>query len=140
MRQVNGLVKFCLLKMEPDFSLYMTPIQIDPQDPCFPISQPEEYAAELAARFGPYYTLGIPEDTKALTEGRLTEEGFLEMCDQIVTEQEAMLAYELERFKDTGSWPLSFLPQTGYSTSSGRAWTRPIRPLMQKPQRDIRIS
>jgi len=77
----------------------LTPIQVDPADACFPISQPENYSAELAEQFGPYYTLGIPEDTKALTENHLSDEGFIEMCDQIVSEQESMLWYELERFK-----------------------------------------
>jgi predicted AlkP superfamily phosphohydrolase/phosphomutase len=98
-QHVQGLCKFYLQSIEPAFALYMTPIQVDPSDPCFPISQPENYATELAEQFGPYYTLGIPEDTKALTENRLSDEGFIEMCDQIVSEQEAMLWYELERFK-----------------------------------------
>jgi len=98
-QQVKGLCRFYLQSIEPAFALYMTPIQVDPADPCFPISQPENYAAELAKEFGPYYTLGIPEDTKALTENCLSDEGFIEMCDQIVSEQEAMLWYELERFK-----------------------------------------
>jgi predicted AlkP superfamily phosphohydrolase/phosphomutase len=98
-KQVRGLCKFYLQSMQPAFALYLTPIQVDPAAPCFPISQPEDYAAELARKLGPYYTLGIPEDTKALTENRISEQGFLEMCDQIISEQEEMLEYELERFK-----------------------------------------
>jgi len=98
-RHVYGLCKFYLQEVKPTFSLYLTPIQVDPEAPCFPISQPETYAAELAGQIGAYCTLGIPEDTKALTEHHLSEKAFLEMCDEIVKEQEEMLWYELERFK-----------------------------------------
>lgn len=98
-QHVYGLCKFYLSELEPTFALYLTPLQIDPQEPCFPISHPPGYAAELAAKIGPYYTLGIPEDTKAVTENRLEQEAFVEMCYQIIREQEAMLALEMERFK-----------------------------------------
>jgi predicted AlkP superfamily phosphohydrolase/phosphomutase len=97
--KVYGICRFYLAELKPFFSLYLTAVQVDPEAPCFPISQPANYAAELAAKVGTYYTLGIPEDTKAVTEHRLSEDGFLGMCDQIVSEQEAMFRYELERFK-----------------------------------------
>ncbi len=96
---VYGTCRFYLEELKPFFSLYLTPVQVDPQAPCFPISQPANYASELATKVGTYYTLGIPEDTKAVTEHRLTEDAFLGMCDQIVTEQEAMFRHELARFK-----------------------------------------
>jgi predicted AlkP superfamily phosphohydrolase/phosphomutase len=100
LKKVHGLCKFFLVRTKPEFELYLTPIQVDPREPCFPISNPDEYAVEMAKHIGDYYTLGMPEDTKALTEGRIDEEALLGMCDQIVTEQEKMLRYELERLKE----------------------------------------
>lgn len=100
LKKVQGLCKFFLVGMQPEFDLYLTPVQVDPREPCFPISNPDEYAAEMAKHIGDYYTLGMPEDTKALTEDRIGEEALLGMCDEIVTEQEKMLRYELERLKE----------------------------------------
>jgi predicted AlkP superfamily phosphohydrolase/phosphomutase len=101
MKNVYGICKFYLTNVSPEFELYLSPIQIDPKEPCFPISNPEEYAAEIAGQTGgAFYTLGLPEDTKALTENRFQEDAFLQMCDDIISEQEKMLWFELERFKD----------------------------------------
>ncbi len=100
MKTATGIVKFYLSEVNPEFGLYMTPVQINPKDPAFVISSPDEYIRELANEVGYFYTLGMPEDTKALEEGRTDEEAFITMCDEIVDEQEKMLWYELNRFKE----------------------------------------
>lgn len=100
MKTTSGIVKFYLSELNPEFELYMTPVQINPKDPAFVISSPDEYIKELANQVGHFYTLGMPEDTKAVEEGRTDEEAFIGMCDEIVEEQEKMLWYELNKFKD----------------------------------------
>ncbi len=100
MKTATGIVKFYLNQAGPDFELYMTPVQINPKDPAFVISSPDDYIRELAGEVGHFYTLGMPEDTKAVEEGRTDEEAFITMCDEIVEEQEKMLWYELNRFKE----------------------------------------
>jgi predicted AlkP superfamily phosphohydrolase/phosphomutase len=99
MRHVSGMAKFYLVSTKPDLNLYMTAIQVDPREPAFPISQPPEFAAELAQRVGDYHTLGMPEDTKALSEGRLDEASFLKLCQEVHQERLKMLWSELERFE-----------------------------------------
>jgi predicted AlkP superfamily phosphohydrolase/phosphomutase len=100
MKTATGIVKFYLNQTHPDFELYMTPVQINPKDPAFVISSPDDYIRELANEIGYFYTLGMPEDTKAIEEGRSDEEAFITMCDEIVEEQERMLWFELDRFKE----------------------------------------
>ncbi|RJQ21749.1 MAG: phosphodiesterase [Nitrospiraceae bacterium] len=100
MKTVSGTVKFYLNRTSPEFELYMTPVQINPSDPVFVISSPDDYVKELAGNLGNFYTLGMPEDTKALEEGRTDEEAFISMCDEIVEEQEKMLWYEMNRFSE----------------------------------------
>jgi predicted AlkP superfamily phosphohydrolase/phosphomutase len=100
MKTTSAIVKFCLKQVEPEFELYMTPVQINPKDPAFVISSPDDYIKELAKEIGCFYTLGMPEDTKAIEEGRTDEEAFITMCDEIVEEQEKMLWYEMNRFKE----------------------------------------
>jgi len=98
--QVSGIGRFYLTSLKP-LGLYLTPIQIDPKDPSFPLSHPKDYAAELAQILGgPFATLGMPEETKGLSEDRIPDEAFLEMCTSINSEREKMFDFELGRFKE----------------------------------------
>ncbi len=99
-KTTTGIVKFFLNCIKPELDLYMTSVQINPKDPAFIISSPDEYIKELADKLGHFYTLGMPEDTKAFEEGRINEESFIAMCDEIIDEQEKMLWYEMERFNE----------------------------------------
>lgn len=100
MNTTSGTIKFYLNGINPDLELYMTPVQINPKDPAFVITNPDEYIQELSREIGIFYTLGMPEDTKAFEEGRMDEEAFISMCDEVIEEQEKMLWYELDRFKE----------------------------------------
>jgi predicted AlkP superfamily phosphohydrolase/phosphomutase len=100
MKTVSGIVKFYLNAIEPDFELYMTAVQINPKDPAFVITSPDSYIKDLSDKLGYFYTLGMSEDTKAFEEGRIDEETFISMCDEIVDEQELMLWHELDNLKE----------------------------------------
>jgi predicted AlkP superfamily phosphohydrolase/phosphomutase len=100
MKHVTGTVKFYLNEIKPEFELYMTSVQVNPRDPAFVISSPDSYVNELARDLGAFYTLGISEDTKALEEGRIDEDAFISMCDEIMGEQENMLWHEINRFRE----------------------------------------
>ncbi|WP_246197934.1 alkaline phosphatase family protein [Solidesulfovibrio aerotolerans] len=97
---VRGLTRLWLGSVTP-LALYLGPLQIDPSQPHLPIAAPPGYAAELATALGgPYATLGMPEETKGLTDGVMTDEAFLALCDDVTREREAMLDYELGRFRE----------------------------------------
>jgi len=98
-RKLHGILKFYLKSIEPDFQLYVSPINFDPESPVFPISYPYNYSEKLAKKTGLYYTQGMPHDTWALTEDRLDEKEFLEHVDEILDENERMLKEELKEFK-----------------------------------------
>ncbi len=100
LKTVTGMAKFYLVSREPAVRLYMTPLEPDPRDPAFNIASPEGYAAELAEAMGPYHTLGMPEDTKALNEGAMSEEMFVEQCNEITEERFAQFWHEFERFRE----------------------------------------
>jgi predicted AlkP superfamily phosphohydrolase/phosphomutase len=95
----QGIVRFYLKAVRPDFELYMSPIQIDPRAPAMPISTPSGYSKELAEAIGPYYTQGIAEETWALNEGRLNEEEYLTQSEFILQQTLKMFDYELDRFE-----------------------------------------
>jgi predicted AlkP superfamily phosphohydrolase/phosphomutase len=98
-RKVYGIVRFYLKSIKPDFGLYVSPINFDPQNLLFHISYPYNYSKKLAKKIGLYYTQGMPHDTWALTENRLDERAFLELTDEILREREGILKNELEEFK-----------------------------------------
>jgi predicted AlkP superfamily phosphohydrolase/phosphomutase len=93
---VRGIARFLVTSTQPEFSLYVTPIQIDPEAPALPISHPPYYAAYLARLLGTYATLGMAEDTWALNEGAIDEAAFLEQAWLTLAEREAMFENALE--------------------------------------------
>ena len=100
LQTVRGLVRFHLVRLDPEFALYASPINFDPDVPLYPISAPADYAAELAERFGPFHTTGMVEDHAGLSNERFGEEAFLDQCETAWLEREAMMLHELERFKE----------------------------------------
>jgi len=97
---VSAIGRFHLASLDP-VGLYLSPLQFAPHDPVAPISIPEDYASELADELGPYHTLGMPEETWALNEGRIDEDAFLAQVGTILQEQEDLLTRELKTF-DSG--------------------------------------
>jgi predicted AlkP superfamily phosphohydrolase/phosphomutase len=98
-QSVSGLCLFCLKEIRPHFKLYVSPINLDPDDPALPLSTPSSYSKELARKFGPFFTKGLPADTSALDNGFLNEEEFLHQDELVLEESRAMLDYELGRFE-----------------------------------------
>ncbi|MFA4989729.1 MAG: alkaline phosphatase family protein [Candidatus Omnitrophota bacterium] len=97
--QARGICKLYLLATEPEFKLYITPINFDPRHPLFRIAYPENYSKDLARQLGLYYTQGMPMDTWAVNAGRLPEGAFLQQAEEIQKEKEDMLDLELSRLE-----------------------------------------
>ena len=95
---VHGIFKVYLLGVEP-FNMYVTSVQIDPENPVVDITYPKGYGKELAKEIGLFYTQGMPEDTKAVTENNIGKEVFLEQIKQIEDERTKMFWHEFGRFK-----------------------------------------
>jgi predicted AlkP superfamily phosphohydrolase/phosphomutase len=94
---VSGITRLLVLEMDDHFSLYMSPINIDPEKPAMPVSHPSYYATYLAKRIGPYATLGLAEDTWALNEGVTDEGTFLQQTYDIDRERQDMFFSALDR-------------------------------------------
>jgi predicted AlkP superfamily phosphohydrolase/phosphomutase len=99
-QSVGGICQFYLKELRPKFKLYISPIHIDPADPALPISTPASYAGELARRFGPFFTKGLPADTAALDNDVLDEAEFLAQDDTVLRESLEQLEFELGRFDE----------------------------------------
>jgi hypothetical protein len=95
--KMRGICRFRLLSIEPEVKLYVTPINIDPENPILPISHPKVFSRFLSKLCGRYATLGLAEDTWALNEGALDEDAFLEQAWANHSEREAMFFEMLRR-------------------------------------------
>ena len=97
--KIGGIARFQVLEMDEHFSLYVSPINLDPDNPAMPISHPSYYATYLAKRVGAYSTLGLAEDTWALNESVTSDATFLKQAYDIDRERQSMFFSALDRLR-----------------------------------------
>jgi predicted AlkP superfamily phosphohydrolase/phosphomutase len=97
---VKGICRFYLKQAHPRFQLYVSPINIDPENPALPISTPSGYSRDLAKQIGEFHTQGIAEDTKALTAGVLDDKEFLEQSHTVLAEHRRAFDAEFPKFHE----------------------------------------
>jgi len=97
-KNVYGIFKAYLISTNP-FEMYITAIQIDPENPMSDISYPKDYSSDLAKQIGLYYTLGMPEETDGFIDNKIDEKAFLKHIDQIEEERDKMFWEEFNNFK-----------------------------------------
>jgi predicted AlkP superfamily phosphohydrolase/phosphomutase len=98
--EVKGICRFYLKQTHPRFQLYVSPINIDPENPALPISTPSSYSSDLAKQIGEFHTQGIAEDTKALTAGVLDDKEYLEQARTVLAEHRRAFDVEFPKFHD----------------------------------------
>jgi len=97
--KVHGICKFLLLSTIPEFQLYVTPVNIDPERPAMPIACPTVYSTYLAKRQGSFATLGLAEDSWALNEKVIADDSFIRQCVDTDKEREKMFFDSLDKVK-----------------------------------------
>ena len=97
---VPGVCRFYLKQAHPHVQLYVTPINIDPSRQAMQIAHPEEVGGEIASAIGPFWTKGLPADTKALDYRVLEDEGYVKQAELILEDRLRLFEHEWERFRD----------------------------------------
>jgi len=95
---ITGMVRFYLMEMGERFRLYISPTHLSPREPAVPISTPAGYSRELADHVGLFHTIGLPADTKALSNGTFSMENFITQSLSVFGESCRLFDYELQRF------------------------------------------
>lgn len=93
---VGAICRFYVLQASPDLRLYMSPLNLDPDSPIFPVSDPADYTAELVKKHGLFKTLGWWHDTWALNEEKIDEQVFLEDLFRTMETQASITLDELK--------------------------------------------
>jgi len=96
----SGIVRFYLKKVHPNLELYCSPVNINPANPALPLSTPTDYSKKLADNLGSFYTLGIPEDNKALSAGYFNYDDYLSQAKLVLQERLEEFEYTWKNFDD----------------------------------------
>lgn len=86
-KKVRGIARF---RLTDGPVLYCTALHVDPSKPAVPLGHPVHYSRYLAGLQGPFATLGLAEDTWALSNGHIDDGTFMEQCEGIFSERERM--------------------------------------------------
>lgn len=76
-KKVSGVARFLLRETAPEVSLYISPVNANPERPALPIAAPLLFSQWLARKVGVFGTLGLMEDTWGRNELALDDRGFL---------------------------------------------------------------
>ena len=95
---VGGITRFYLKSLEPEFEMYASPVNIDPEAPAIPVSEPSDASEKLAGKIGLYYTQGMAEDVNSLKNELLSDAQFMEQVDLVYGERRKMLDVALDRY------------------------------------------
>jgi hypothetical protein len=97
---VHGMFRVYAKQLHPRFDVYVSPVNVDPASPALPISSPAGFSKHLAEELGPYYTLGIPEDTSAMRQGIFDLNEFLAQSHLVLSDERKLFQYSLRHFDD----------------------------------------
>lgn len=97
--KVTGISRMMVTELGQHCSLYVSPVNIEPEKPAMPISHPTYYSAYLSKKIGPFATLGLAEDTWALNEKVTDDRTFWTQTTDIDAEREAMFHTALDRLR-----------------------------------------
>lgn len=97
--EVAGVVRFEVRSLDP-LEVFTDPVNIDPRAAPLPVSSPPGYGGELWRTYGPYETVGWPEQTFQVNDGWQDDEGFLRDLLQDLDRAEVQLLGELRARPD----------------------------------------
>ena len=95
---VAGITRFLVKQVHPHLQLYVQPINVDPEDQAAPVTWPAELGGEIAKHIGPFWTKGLPADTKAFDLKIFRDEDYVKQADLILQDRINLFDYEWANF------------------------------------------
>ncbi len=92
---IRGIVRFYLKAAGPSFRLFVCPVNLAPGSDGLGT---RGFDLELLRALGPYYTKGMAEQTKALTQGILSPAEYVVQSEMVLKERVDALDYLISRF------------------------------------------
>jgi predicted AlkP superfamily phosphohydrolase/phosphomutase len=99
-KSVSGICRFYLQAVEPEFKLYVSPININPADPAVPISEPDSFVRGISKRLGSFPTTGFQEEYSARKNNVFNDDEFLKQATKVLEERLALFEYAVQNYDD----------------------------------------
>ncbi len=99
LESLAGNARFYVKQVHPHLQLYVTPINIDPVDQAAPVTYPPELGGEIARHIGPFWTKGLPSDTKPFDVGIFRDEDYVKQAELILEDRLQLFDYEWSQFR-----------------------------------------
>jgi len=96
---LQGAVRFYAMQLRPGFELYVSAVNLSAASPPQVLTSPEDWVESLYAALGPFYTVGMPEETGALRDGVFSDDDYLKQVALVQQDSRAMLELALDRFE-----------------------------------------
>ncbi len=97
---VPAMCRFFLKQVRPQLELYVSPVNIDPVNPAFPVSTPKDFSRQLVDEVGRFYTQGMAEETPALSSGVLSDAEFRQHALHVLDEDIRIFRSQLNHYHD----------------------------------------
>lgn len=97
---VKVVTRIILTQIKGEVRLYFLPLQIHPLASPWHYAAPRPFIQKIWRQFGPFLTLGWPQDTTGLEDGCISDDQFLALCDTIFAARESILFYLLDSFQE----------------------------------------
>ena len=99
LKSAPGMFRVYAQQLAPGFSVYVSPVNVDPRRPEVRISAPASYSRQLADHVGLYDTQGMPEDTAALRQHVFDRKEYLTQSHMVAREHIALLQEAVKEFR-----------------------------------------
>lgn len=99
MMTVQALTRVLWTSSDP-VKLYFLPLQIHPLHALWRYASPQSFVKQTWEACGPFLSLGWPQDTTALEDGCISDEQFIDLCQEIFSARERILMYQLDHFRE----------------------------------------
>jgi predicted AlkP superfamily phosphohydrolase/phosphomutase len=126
-KYAHGMVRVYAKSFRPEFQVYVSPVNFDPEAPAADISAPAGYSSQIAKKIGLFYTQGMPEDASAYREGVFDREEYLIQARSVADEQMRILKQGLAEFREG----FLFLHFSGVDQNSHMLWKKFDSELLQ---------
>ncbi|MFQ5615844.1 MAG: alkaline phosphatase family protein [Anaerolineales bacterium] len=97
---VQAITRVILTRTQPEPRLYTLPLQIHPLRSPWRYATPPGFVKKTWNTFGPFLTLGWPQDTTGLEEDCISDDQFLALCDSIFETRKRIFLHHLQHFRE----------------------------------------
>jgi predicted AlkP superfamily phosphohydrolase/phosphomutase len=97
---VHAITRLILTQTDPYIQVYVLPLQLHPLKSLWPYGTPKSFVKNMWHTYGPFLTLGWPQDTTGLEDGCISDEQFLDLCESIFDTRAKILIHEIDKFHE----------------------------------------